>query len=458
MSTRKCKFVGLSLEMTRMCNLRCVHCMCGEPQNVTITKAIIDKVLSQITEIDELLLGGGEPLLALDEMEYLVDAISKHRVKVYAIQLVTNGSITDDRVVKIFQRFLAENPDSNVDFGISNDVFHDATQSKKCLEFYKKSLGDRCNVIYHKEINFLHASGRADGKKECKGIPVSGISENALRTHRIKIEDGDTVCCLMAISANGNLGLHSDVSFEKADELAIGNVLDHPLLEIIKEHNKKCVCACDECYNEVCARNLSDFGGAAKNTAEEFERLKRKIRIRRLELIWGLRQWAVEKTPDVDVRDIIQGTMIEDENFVEYIEWSMKKQLLEMDNTDERLKELLRNADFLSRFVEENARSLFSKEYRERFPWSSKEDTCALSVLRTVWEFASSMTVDGFKEAMFKGNPAEEYFQTIGQRLSSHGIFLKDFDECAKIPDSYDDRDVTNDDEEANEFQSNSDG
>lgn len=85
-TVQKYAFDGLYLELTRRCNLRCAHCLCGAPENTTISKEIIDEFLSQVTAIKHLMIGGGEPLLELDTFEYLLDALERHSVPVFILR------------------------------------------------------------------------------------------------------------------------------------------------------------------------------------------------------------------------------------------------------------------------------------------------------------------------------------------------------------------------------------
>ena len=40
----KLSFDSLVFEITRKCNLKCEHCMCGEPEDITMSKEIINKI------------------------------------------------------------------------------------------------------------------------------------------------------------------------------------------------------------------------------------------------------------------------------------------------------------------------------------------------------------------------------------------------------------------------------
>lgn len=217
---QKYSFDGLYLEMTRKCNLRCEHCFCGEPQDITITKEIIDTFLSQVSVIGRLTLGGGEPFLELDMIEYLLKALVKHEVPVLSINIIHNGTICDERIMNIFSDYLAHNPICEINLAFSHDVFHDPERSEACLEFYKKIACDRVNLDLHIDIDVLRDSGRSKGKKSVKGIPVSTIPLSSIRPHRINV-CGQTIKCELELTATGNLCISSESSFDERDRLAL---------------------------------------------------------------------------------------------------------------------------------------------------------------------------------------------------------------------------------------------
>ena len=56
----------LCLQVTRMCTLKCEHCLKGDGEEKYMPFETIANILKDVTEIDELLITGGEPLLAID--------------------------------------------------------------------------------------------------------------------------------------------------------------------------------------------------------------------------------------------------------------------------------------------------------------------------------------------------------------------------------------------------------
>ena len=122
--------------------------MRGNAEDLTITPEIIDSFLSQVTEISDLSLSGGETMLELDAFEYLVKAIDKHNVKVGRISFVTNGTILNERTIQILSDFIAAKPNRNAGFAISDDEFHSSREhAKEAYEFYKSLANEKIEIV-----------------------------------------------------------------------------------------------------------------------------------------------------------------------------------------------------------------------------------------------------------------------------------------------------------------------
>ena len=78
--------------MTRRCNLKCKFCAKGEPQDIDISKSIIDKTLDEMQGvfINSLRVSGGEPLLVPELIEYLFDKIIEKHILINYIVIFTN--------------------------------------------------------------------------------------------------------------------------------------------------------------------------------------------------------------------------------------------------------------------------------------------------------------------------------------------------------------------------------
>jgi len=92
---------NITLEITRRCTLDCEHCFRGDSQNINMSIQTLENIFCNIKSIDQLVITGGEPLIAINELEKLVELLRSNNVKKEIINLVTNGTILSSRVLKV---------------------------------------------------------------------------------------------------------------------------------------------------------------------------------------------------------------------------------------------------------------------------------------------------------------------------------------------------------------------
>lgn len=252
---------SLQIEITRKCNLKCVHCMRGEPQDTSINTKIIDRIFECIYNCNDIAFTGGEPLLEIDLIDYFIDQILKHKWSTQTIQLTTNATIQDKRIIDIYKKF-CQSTNGYALLRISDSDFHNKEKSKAAYEYYQKivyllnkELGrtaiylefvsDDANLTEH-----MVYSGRAidyidNNKSLFTPLGEIPVKYPYLFNHRIRIED-NTIKCGIYISANGNVGLNEERSFKNYDELSFGNILQSDFTDIINEFNNKCLLNCTE--------------------------------------------------------------------------------------------------------------------------------------------------------------------------------------------------------------------
>lgn len=235
------------IEVTRMCNLKCEHCLRGDAQNITITREIIDNFLDNINTIQTLNFSGGEPLLALDEIEYTIDKIIEKKLPIIGLAIITNGTVMDKRVADILNRYdtyLRENFDYlndenevHVELLISNTEFHN-NEPQKVYDFYKTLLNKTVSLGFRRD-----ESGVMDGLVN-SGRAVNISEERYRKTyvptaqHRIfYIKDGtpddikrweektgntifgsSQIYPCIQLCANGNVELSRPCSFDEEDK------------------------------------------------------------------------------------------------------------------------------------------------------------------------------------------------------------------------------------------------
>jgi radical SAM protein with 4Fe4S-binding SPASM domain len=96
-----------SLELTRRCNLRCVHCYLGPQARVRrdrrneMTTAQVLAILDQAIEAGclNLLITGGEPLLRQD----FADIYRHSKLAGVDVTVFTNGTLVADRIIELFK-------------------------------------------------------------------------------------------------------------------------------------------------------------------------------------------------------------------------------------------------------------------------------------------------------------------------------------------------------------------
>lgn len=315
--TKKYSLHNLSVEITRRCNKNCLHCMRGDAQNVTITEDIIDRVIADIPDVTRLVLAGGEALLELDKIAYLLDRIASSSWNLKLIEITTNGTICDKRIVDIFEAFCAKKTECVAAIRISNDSFHDATEYEQAYTFYRP-LVDAANTRLKPQYPFagLHLcyscidgmpfnliySGRAvDYIDSRKGQYQHGVNVQYRigDKHRIKILD-DIIPCSLFVAANGNVCLHEEVSYTTMDEsMSIGNILDSSFSEVVDTHNFNCLLLCSETDTFMLEE-------AAKRDEKQF-RVVNYLRFRNIlcRRVLGLREKAHREFPNVPAQSII---------------------------------------------------------------------------------------------------------------------------------------------------------
>lgn len=98
----------ISFEITRRCNLNCKWCSKGDPQNLDISKEIIDKTLDEIQYyyINCIRITGGEPFLKPEIIEYLIGKIIEKKIKVKMLHMISNATIKNENIKNSIIKFI----------------------------------------------------------------------------------------------------------------------------------------------------------------------------------------------------------------------------------------------------------------------------------------------------------------------------------------------------------------
>lgn len=255
---KKYKLKQLSVEVTRRCNKRCAHCLNGDAQNITMSTKIIDRIFEDIADVKCIHFCGGESLLHTELIEYFIKKILDSSWTTKMVEVTTNGTICDSRIVDAFEAFCTHKSGNYASLRVSNDEFHDATEYEHAYKYYVP-LVDEANkriwqnsgkggILLHYAVDSeqehsLHYSGRAvklidSGNSQFHhGLNVDyKLSMN----HRIEIMD-DYIPRALQILANGNINIYKELSYDELDRLSFGNIVHDSISNLIEKHNSECL-------------------------------------------------------------------------------------------------------------------------------------------------------------------------------------------------------------------------
>lgn len=173
-------FKRLILELTRQCNMRCAHCMRGEPEDKTIGTSILERLFREVRHIEHLGLTGGEPALVPEQIEWIVHLAKRWGCTIGHFFCATNGKAYSPKFAEALEklyRYCIQK--DRCTLSISFDQFHEPADPK-AVEQYRR-------LPFYKPVNeqrTLAPSGnpvRRPGKRKRPGTHGFAGPEVALR-------------------------------------------------------------------------------------------------------------------------------------------------------------------------------------------------------------------------------------------------------------------------------------
>ena len=148
--------MNLVLEVTRMCNLDCYHCLRGETECLNIDNSYITTVLEQtkLAEVDyDVTFTGGEPTLNLPAIRHYISECKRLDITHSNFYIATNGNDLSINFAEVCLQLYAMADDKEVcQVQLSNDVQHETgyidTELMQGLVFFsKKHESDNFNYF-----------------------------------------------------------------------------------------------------------------------------------------------------------------------------------------------------------------------------------------------------------------------------------------------------------------------
>lgn len=262
----KRNYSNISLEVTRMCNLSCTHCLCGEPENIQIKKETIDILFSQIDVLANLSLTGGEPFLEPELIDYIVNTIIDKGIKLYRFQAHTNGTILNENIANSFNKissYIIENctiKDLDIEYStcliISDDEFHNNKDfTNTALQYYRKICGDDVFVAlksdaeednYH-DLVWTYTGRSFENMKEGYKYQMPVPEKHQIHCDYDQYGNIISVHCPLLITVYGNVCVDHMYNFYMRDKVfSVGNIYKSALHDMILKHNKCCFRTCKE--------------------------------------------------------------------------------------------------------------------------------------------------------------------------------------------------------------------
>lgn len=136
----------LIIEVGRLCNMNCRHCLRGNAEDKTIKIEDAKYVIDQFDEIGNITFTGGEPMLYADCICEIIDYIMEKNVSVDSFYIATNGKFFDQKLVMKLAEFYGYIIDTYGDDGenysqldVSTDQYHEYVEIPgwvKAFSFY----------------------------------------------------------------------------------------------------------------------------------------------------------------------------------------------------------------------------------------------------------------------------------------------------------------------------------
>ena len=157
---------NLIIELTRKCNMECLHCLRGEQEDLKINLDYVEQIFSVIGDIYCLTFTGGEPALCGNEISKIIELAKKYNTDIGYFYIATNGTVkTKEFLFALVELYDYCYEPENCLLEISNDKYHKQEilagglqlQNFDCFTFAKNKYSDNRGL----EDKYLLQEGRA---------------------------------------------------------------------------------------------------------------------------------------------------------------------------------------------------------------------------------------------------------------------------------------------------------
>ena len=236
---------NLGLIITEKCNLSCKHCMRGGSVCKDMSDEVIEATFSDITDIGNLTICGGEVTLASDTLEKILTHIVDRKITLQGFSTTINGTIYNDKFMRLLDyinEYISKTCGKDrVILGISKDIFHNSEISRlNMIDTFNSNLLKYVNSPYfyeYRELNMkIFREGRATSLDEAITVPLHPWP--IVYSH-LKKQDVYEMGPLISVNVDG-IVTECDASIESQRTIYnYGSVLEESLLDICMRVGKK---------------------------------------------------------------------------------------------------------------------------------------------------------------------------------------------------------------------------
>lgn len=210
------------IEVTRRCNMACIHCLRGDAEPIDINIKYVDALFKQIGRIGTLTITGGEPSLKPDLITEIIESAKKHNVEIGNFYCVTNGKISSKAfTLAMMELFLYCDDNEMSGVQMSTDKFHEDRAKHNMLSAlsFFSTRGDL-------ETRYLIPEGRAQGLPTSRSYLEPDTFTKTFWGDEITVNEGT-----FYLNAKGEIVPGCDWSFESQEEQKIGHIESMDLIE-----------------------------------------------------------------------------------------------------------------------------------------------------------------------------------------------------------------------------------
>jgi len=234
----------LIIEVTRRCNIRCDHCMRGDPVSLDMNLDYVSRLFDKINRIYTLTLTGGEPSLVPHIISGIFDLASQKNVSISHFYMVTNAKdISNDFINALLDAYMYCEGEEEELFclDISLDIQHQDAIGYIPEENIKKLMALRFTHKRNENHDYSSSLGTIWEGRAAQFYSYTGRLPQISKVY-YEEEYGELMIESLYLNCLGNILPDCDLSYKSQDnpEIIICNVKrKFSLLNSIKRYNKR---------------------------------------------------------------------------------------------------------------------------------------------------------------------------------------------------------------------------